>query len=329
MVKLIFRLFGVTTLLATARFLLADGCGLNAFEGRNGTALFFWVIQSSVPTQFSWRIGEDDALTQPIPTRMMAGPGNGNRAWRIVPNTPSAGDASIEVCEQMPDGSCRPAGHIALGGLPVDYTWTEDAHAAPWLFFEVHGRNGRTISAWRYDGNVWRHEADLGGELHIARATCDAVWMGRWRIAEGKAIPIARPVAEELEWFPGAKKTIAFARRGAAWVTTDGGLTWKPLPMPWPSGTFGSLVDSDSDTPVVSWSSVGFLHVARWSEGSWQELATVDKRAHDVAGPIVVLGDRVIALALCYRTNNKGASTVATVVDRGEVTSKTIVMRSR
>jgi hypothetical protein len=237
--------------------------------------------------------------------------------------------AAVDVFEQQSDGSARPAGHIALGGLPVDYTWTEDAHAAPWLFFEVQGKNGRTISAWRYDGKVWRHEADLGGELHIGRATCDAVWMGHWRIADGRAVPIARPVAEELEWFPRAKSAIAYARRGAAWVTADGGLTWKSLPMPWPSGTFGSLVDSDADTPVVSWSSFGFLHVARWRDDSWEEIATVDKREHDVAGPIVVLGDRVIALALCYRTNNEGASTVATVVDHGEVISKTIVMRSR
>jgi hypothetical protein len=303
-----------------------EGCGLNAFEGRTAETLFFWVIQSSVPTQFSWQVGSGDARTQKIPSRAISGhAGTGSRAWTVMQPVGDS-ETEIDVFERYNDGSDRAKGRIELASPPLAFTWTEDSQHAPWLFFEAP-RN--TISAWRHDGSVWRHEADLAGELHIPRATADAVFMGRWRIANGRATAMPRPVSEELEWFPRATEMIAFARRGAAWSTTDSGVTWKPIPMPWPTGTRGSLVDSDADVPVVTWSLDGLLHVARWCDGSWLELTVLDRHVHDVAGPIVVLGDRVILLGLCYRTNAEGASTSATVVDHGKITSTTIVMRSR
>lgn len=313
------RILSAVALFATALSAHA-GCGLNTVIGRTGDTLQLWVIQGDTPTRYTWRIGDVEAHTRTIPERSLPGrPGSGSRVWAAIRD---AGErpSGVEMFEVQSDGTYRPGGHIDLGAVPLAFTWAEERSGEPWLFFDTtHGISVRTR-----DGDRWIAAGNVEGELTTPRAIGDEIRMNRWAFARNASPrPLRVPAAGEFTWFRTAGQSIAVSTSMRMWSSTDDGNNWRELPAPAPPPARPSLAWSDGDAPALTWSTGSTLHVARWNGQAWQELATIDKQAHDAAGPVVVIGERVIAFATCHRT----ASTEATVVTPEDTKAIHVAMR--
>lgn len=313
----------LTVLLSSTSVLHGEGCGLNAFDGRSGDTLHFWVIQGGEPpTRFSWHVGDDIAHAWTIPPYAVPGRNEGSKAWQVVRSglDTAANRSSVNVFEVDSLGDEKPAGRLEMPQQPLSFDSTEDRSGSPWLMFELMKPSDREVSIWNRRDTEWIHVATVPGELLHPRFIGDDLWIGRFRVSSsGDVSELHAPAGAEYAWFGTVDETIGISASKTGWITTDRGATWTPLPLP-TTGPGLSLLPTDGPMPAISWSDGSMLRIARWGGSKWQELAALNKREHDISGPVVVLGNRVVLLGLCYRTSHDepGASTDATIVIDGK-----------
>lgn len=281
----------------------AAGCALLTVRAVTGSTVYIDVLHGSELRLLAWDIRSATASRVRLDTaeRLLNGQrGSGATAW-IGTAAPAR---SIQLYRLNGAEKPKRDGMVHCAGEPAEISWTRDRGGTPWLIVLSNRNGSRVVEAFRRTTAGW-----VSKGIVEAPDLCTPRPAGRNAIACGA-------------WL--------FYRSGAPHrIVGDGDLNIVPHGGPWerdtPPASSPEMIDKGGTSPVVRWLWHGRVHVATLQHRQWSAIADVPvDDVTDLSGPAVRVGNRLVFLALCYRTDSESFD--AALIEDGDVTRRVVTV---